>query len=1199
MKRTIAVLLMLALWLSTALALPAWAETVTQDGLEVTLTTDRDSYKTGERIRATLTVTNTGSTAFTNVSIDHLVPNGYQADDGEVTRQLQSLDAGTSITLAVTYTAVEVALPQTGDDSNISLWALLLFIGGAGAAAALILNKRSRKVFLSLLLSAALISPAALCACARADQSGKKYITASHSVLVDDVKTEISAMVTYSGASYKVEFDLNYAGASGAPAAQYIAPGSHVVRPEDPARAGYVFYGWSDDPDSIAWVDFGVDFDTYAILENTVFHAIWESEEEDIDGDGLSYRDEWQSGTDPLEYDTDGDGLSDGEEVRQGTDPLNPDTDGDGLEDGLEVYLGLNPLRQKTDGRTDDAQRTVDTSFETFDEQFTLSLSATPVFIRTCSVETLALSNLEDSAGLVSRIISVEHDESQSFSGAELVFDYSEVDLKGIEPDDLTFLYLNEATGQLDVIPSRVDKANQLVVATPTHFSLYVVGSLSRASQPFSYGTASTIEYGGRSVRVREVVATGFDVRRDAFAFHNFQTAAVRGGFCYGFSMTTYLNYIGKLPVSGQPYSSIAIQNVPSYDLSGEQRFYTGQLYDASEADLFTEGNDYIWGNEVDASKDQMLICIVYWFGKQHNVQDQFFDSLSSPSTVQTLETKLLNDEPVPLALRGNGMHDVLACGLYQSILNAQDYYLSIYDPNHPGETRYIKMTSNTKWHGGSSNTLEYGNYKTVRLAHITIPEGPYVPHAFNVTGRVVNSSQTGIPQAKVTIINDSFKKSISTNSEGVYSIPQVPNGTYQIVAAANGFESATIGNIVVNGGDVALNPIALNPMQGSVSDIRGVVTIADTDTDMTNNSPLRDARVYIELTGYMSKQVYTAANGEYTLSQIPEGTYTVTVSKYGYIPVTQTLTVSGGNDVIYNIAIESISQAHSGTGFASGVLYDAGTGRPVQGLTLKVRSGLNNTTGTVLQKLFTDQYGRYTTPGMAAGNYTVEVSDNRLGITDAQRYITASFNIKVLGGMTIGNQNGYVSNGLIAGELRVVLTWGVSPWDLDSHMVGPDGRGGKFHEFYSVRNDGSDTDLDVDDTNSYGPETITVYREHEGTYVYAVHDYTNKGSRSSTALSNSGAQVKVYKGSHLLATYNVPTNRGGTLWTVFSYDSTTQRIKAINEMTYESNQNNVLSSAVFSLRGRASSGAGQENGSEYAEEISQIVSDIYAAEKE
>ncbi len=71
----------------------------------------------------------------------------------------------------------------------------------------------------------------------------------------------------------------------------------------------------------------------------------------DVDGDGLTNRQEQQRGTDPWNADTDGDGLSDGQEVNvRGTSPTNPDTDGDGLTDGEEVGRGTNPLSTDSDG---------------------------------------------------------------------------------------------------------------------------------------------------------------------------------------------------------------------------------------------------------------------------------------------------------------------------------------------------------------------------------------------------------------------------------------------------------------------------------------------------------------------------------------------------------------------------------------------------------------------------------------------------------------------------------------------------------------------------------------------------------------------------------------------------------------------------------------------------------------------------------
>ena len=50
-----------------------------------------------------------------------------------------------------------------------------------------------------------------------------------------------------------------------------------------------------------------------------------------------------QPGPDP-NVDTDMDGLDDGQEYDIGTDPLNYDSDGDGINDGDEVNAGTDPL---------------------------------------------------------------------------------------------------------------------------------------------------------------------------------------------------------------------------------------------------------------------------------------------------------------------------------------------------------------------------------------------------------------------------------------------------------------------------------------------------------------------------------------------------------------------------------------------------------------------------------------------------------------------------------------------------------------------------------------------------------------------------------------------------------------------------------------------------------------------------------------
>lgn len=114
---------------------------------------------------------------------------------------------------------------------------------------------------------------------------------------------------------------------------------------------------------------------------------------------------------------------------------------------------------------------------------------------------------------------------------------------------------------------------------------------------------------------------------------------------------------------------------------------------------------------------------------------------------------------------------------------------------------------------------------------------------------------------------------------------------------------------------------------------------------------------------------------------------------------------------------------------------------------------------------------------------------------------------------------------------LRIVLNWGAVPADLDSHIAFP------HNHIYFARKTGdahADANLDVDDTDGFGPETITISRKHAGeSYVYAVNDYINRANPGSTGLSQSNAKVLVYIGQSLVRSYYVP-NKVGNLWTVF-----------------------------------------------------------------
>lgn len=146
--------------------------------------------------------------------------------------------------------------------------------------------------------------------------------------------------------------------------------------------------------------------------------------------------------------------------------------------------------------------------------------------------------------------------------------------------------------------------------------------------------------------------------------------------------------------------------------------------------------------------------------------------------------------------------------------------------------------------------------------------------------------------------------------------------------------------------------------------------------------------------------------------------------------------------------------------------------------------------------------------------------------------YISTLINIDVTAETILRNRY-FVSPVMDIDQFRVVLSWDQQPEDLDAHFV----KANSYHISYRntrVLNDGSGQ-LDRDDMDGYGPETITVEQiSAEREYTYYVYNYSAKISTSYTNLSNSKATVLVYSNNKLLNTFHVPTSMDGDTWNVF-----------------------------------------------------------------
>jgi hypothetical protein len=281
-------------------------------------------------------------------------------------------------------------------------------------------------------------------------------------------------------------------------------------------------------------------------------------------------------------------------------------------------------------------------------------------------------------------------------------------------------------------------------------------------------------------------------------------------------------------------------------------------------------------------------------------------------------------------------------------------------------------------------------------------------------------------------------------------------------------------------------------------------------------------ARVEIYQGGALIDGVNSDGRGEYSFFSEP-GDYLLKISADGYIPYEMYLTVMP-NTTTYLETLLMVSGDPGMTGVASGRIINALTGEGLKDVTLTVRSGWGNGHGEVVMVINSGDNGAYSL-GLPLGNYTLQMSKDG--------YVTNIVNIVVQQGET-ANQDGSITPYVEGNDFRIVITWGQDPRDLDSHVEGPLADGGTFHVCYYDK-DAYDSgrhvcNLDVDDTDSYGPETVTLTTMDNGTYYYYVHHYAGNGT-----IATSSAQINVYQGAALLATFNVPGRGNDIYWNVFA----------------------------------------------------------------
>ena len=216
-----------------------------------------------------------------------------------------------------------------------------------------------------------------------------------------------------------------------------------------------------------------------------------------------------------------------------------------------------------------------------------------------------------------------------------------------------------------------------------------------------------------------------------------------------------------------------------------------------------------------------------------------------------------------------------------------------------------------------------------------------------------------------------------------------------------------------------------------------------------------------------------------------------------------------------------------------SGYVKDGKTGSKLEGAV-----NLYNSTGTtLLDNSSVSSSSKYSFSGLTPSTYVLKsVITNYTSVADT-KCLTSSSTSKDLIALTTSQ----ATNANV-----IVLTWGTTVSDLDSHLQASDGSPSTAHIKYNAKGSSSDwAILDLDDTSYSGPETITInldsssgpMRNSVSKACYYVRIYTNNYSFSQT-----GAQVQIFQSNGtVLTNFDVPTDTTYTTkpyWHVFDLDS-------------------------------------------------------------
>ncbi len=394
---------------------------------------------------------------------------------------------------------------------------------------------------------------------------------------------------------------------------------------------------------------------------------------------------------------------------------------------------------------------------------------------------------------------------------------------------------------------------------------------------------------------------------------------------------------------------------------------------------------------------------------------------------------------------------------------------------------------------------IEASGYKPQEVSWPMVP-GPQQLEELELIGdtpltgeiRDAEPPRQAIPNARIEVRVSGHVRPLSSDAQGGFTVGDVPSGTVEITAQAAGYRDAQV--------RVAVSPDEARveiPMTRLIT-VHGQVVEAD-----GSRRAIPDAAVSVNVDG-MTKQVKAGPDGRFSVD-VPPGLATASAVAEGFCNtrVEKRLSTQDRSLIIPLLRGTEVR----------GTVLNAITGQPLNGATVKVTAGEVQQTGR------TGADGEFHVPGIPVGDASIVASAPGFETDQRNHRTGGSEPLRIV-----------LSPVLPDGEVRIVLTWGARPRDLDAHLYGPLPDGGQFHVGFQDLQAGGAT-LDVDAKEGWGPETITARNIVPGTFLYYVVHNDSLGTNEGQGIARSEAQVRVYYRGAPQRPYLIPPNASGPVW--------------------------------------------------------------------